>query len=64
MSKDKIAIRFQNLYQLWQFAQAIHARSIEIRAKELLLLCDCSEEDLQLAAKFGGTVMQPEAVNN
>lgn len=64
MSKDKFGIRFHNLYELWQFAQAINVRSIEIRAKELLLLCDCSEEDLQLAAKFGGTVMKPEAANN
>lgn len=64
MSKDRIVIRFHNLYELWQFAQAIHATSIEVRTSELLLVCNCSDEEAQLAAQFGGTVMTKETVNN
>lgn len=64
MSKDKIAIRFDNLYHLWQFAQAIRARSMEIRTKELLLICDCHEEDLQLVTKFRGTIMETVTVDS
>ncbi|HEY6955150.1 MAG TPA: hypothetical protein VI385_07890 [Flavisolibacter sp.] len=62
MSEDKTTIRFRDLYQLWQFAQAIKSTSMEIRTNELLLICDCSREDLRLVAKFGGTVIHTEAL--
>ena len=58
MSKIKVVIHFNNLRQLWQYAQAIEARSIEIRTKELLLICDCTEDDLKLIEKYGGTVVR------
>lgn len=65
MSKKKLAIRFPNLYMLWQFAQAIQAKSIEIRTADLLLFCDCSEEDLKLVEKYKGAVMESlEAIRN
>ena len=54
MSKEKIAIQFSNLHQLWQFAQKIKASNIEIRTRDRLVICDCSEEDLQLVKKYEG----------
>lgn len=57
MAKSKHIIRFQNLYQLWAYAQVIHALSIEISSSEMLLICDCSEEDLQMLSEFHGEVI-------
>jgi hypothetical protein len=54
MSKEKITIQFNNLRQLWQFAQTIKANNIEIKTKDCLLICDCSEEDLRLLGKYNG----------
>lgn len=54
MSKEKIRIQFNNLRQLWEFAQKIKANNIEIRTKDCLLICDCSEEELQLLEKYNG----------
>jgi hypothetical protein len=54
MSKEKITIQFSSLHQLWQFAQKIKANNIEIKTKDCLLICDCSEEDLQLLEIYNG----------
>jgi hypothetical protein len=61
MSKNKVTVRFRDLHQLWQFAQTIKARSIEIIPDKLLLLCECSEDDLRLAENFGGQEVQHTA---
>lgn len=54
MSKEKITIQFSSLHQLWQFAQKIKANNIEIKTKDCLLICDCSEEDFQLLEVYNG----------
>jgi len=54
MSKQKFTIQFSSLHQLWQFAQKIKANNIEIKTKDCLLICDCSEEDLQLLEIYNG----------
>ena len=58
MSKSKIKIKFHNIYQLWAYAQIIHANNIEIKASEMVLICDCSDEDLQLLSKYHGEIIE------
>lgn len=54
MSKEKFTIQFSSLHLLWQFAQKIKANNLEIRTRDCLLICDCSEEDLQLLEAYNG----------
>lgn len=54
MSKEKIMIQFNSLHQLWLFVQEIKVNNVEIRTKDCLLICDCSEEDVRLAEKYNG----------
>ena len=58
MSKNKIVIRFKSLYELWQFLQTIKTPSVEIRIKERLLICECSNEEIQSAVKYGGEIIR------
>jgi len=58
MSKIKIAIAFKNIHLLWSFAQRIHALNIEINTTDKILICDCSEEDLNLLPEFEGMVIE------
>ena len=58
MSKSKHVIRFHNIYQLWAYAQLIHASNIEIKASEMTLICDCSDEDLKKVSTYHGEVIE------
>lgn len=62
MSKKKIVIKFKNIYQLWAFAQHIQAYSIEIIASEMILICDCSEHDLNLLSHYAGEIIEKQTV--
>lgn len=45
---------FPTLYNLWQFAQAINVRSMEINTARRLLICPCKEADVTLAKEAYG----------
>ena len=57
MSK-KITIAFKNIRQLWNYAQKINARNIEIISADITLICDCSETDLFLLPDYDGEVIE------
>ena len=63
MSKEKIMIQFESLHQLWQFAQKIGSNNIEIKTRDCLLICDCSDEELQWLGKFNGKKIEQLARN-
>lgn len=56
MSKQTVTIRFKNIAQLWQYAQAIRCHSMEIIAAEAILICECSETDIAMLTQYGGLV--------
>ena len=58
MSKKKVVIKFKSIHQLWAYAQAIQAYSIEIIASELILICDCSDRDLDLLTQYDGHIIE------
>lgn len=58
MSKKKVVIKFKSIYQLWAYAQAIQAYSIEIIASEMILICDCSDKDLRLITEYEGLIVE------
>jgi hypothetical protein len=62
MSKKKNVIKFKNIYQLWAFAQHIQAYSIEIIASEMVLICDCSDHDLEKLSRHGGEVIEKHRI--
>lgn len=47
---------------LWQFAQQLKCKSIEIRTGTKTLLCDCSDEELRLAVSTYGANCAEEIV--
>lgn len=57
MSK-KITIAFKNIRQLWNYAQKINARNIEIISADITLICDCSETDLSLLPDYDGELIE------
>lgn len=57
MSKKKITIAFKNIYQLWNFAQKIRASNIQIITGDMILICDCSDSDLELLTQYNGHVI-------
>ena len=64
MSAQKVTLIFPSLRQLWDFAQAIHANSIEIISTTCTLICDCKEADIQLAKeKYGAVVRDTTSVS-
>jgi len=49
-SKQKqVRLQFFDMRSLWQFAQQLTSKSIEINTTTKTLLCDCSEAEIQLA---------------
>lgn len=58
MAKNKITISFENIHQLWSFAQNIKAVNIEIITTQKILICNCSEEDLSLLPKYNGRIVE------
>lgn len=58
MSKKKIAIRFKNIHQLWAYAQQIRATSIEIITSDMILICNCTEKDIEVASQYNGEIIQ------
>ena len=61
MSKKQTYIQFGNLFQLWQFAQTLNVRSIEIRTSDKLLICECSQADLQFLHHYHGKIIEQES---
>jgi|GEM_PF-2556210 len=55
--KAKTIIAFKNVRQLWNFAQKIHAANIEIITSDMILICDCTDEDLKLLPQYDGKVI-------
>ncbi len=49
MAHKKTVLIFPNLHLLWEFAQTIDARSIEIQTATRTLICDCEDADIALA---------------
>jgi hypothetical protein len=58
MSNKTITIAFKNIHQLWKFAKKIDAKFLQIIAKDMILICDCSEGDIELLVEYGGEVVQ------
>ena len=57
MSKKISTIAFKNIRQLWNFAQRINATNIEILTSDMILICNCTEEDLKLLSQYGGKIV-------
>jgi len=58
MAKSKVLIRFSSLHQLWRYVEQIRAVNLEINTKSLLLICDCSANDLDLLSAYSGEVVK------
>ena len=64
MPAKKVTLIFPSLPQLWNFAQAIRASSIEIISATSTLTCDCNDEDIKLAKeKYGAIVRDDRTVS-
>ena len=58
MSKKKFVIGFKKIYQLWEYAKLIKANNIEIITTSMVLICDCSDADIELLSEYGGEVIE------
>ena len=54
MPTKQTTLIFPSLKQLWDFAQEIEVKSMEIKTASRELICDCNEVSVKLASeKFG-----------
>lgn len=47
--QDSISLQFPDMRLLWQFAQKLACKSIEINTRTFILNCDCSSEEITVA---------------
>ena len=64
MSKYKVVVQFKNLYSLWQFAQRVRATDIRIDTSDKTLICQCTQEDLELLQQYQGIILKKYAENS
>jgi len=58
-TKNRIALQFHTMRALWNFAQVIDCKTIEIHSREVKLICDCSNEEIQLAlTKYEARILE------
>ena len=50
MSISKTAIRFKTNFQLWAYAHQIRSANIEIITADQILICDCSDWELEMVS--------------
>lgn len=58
MSNKKVVIRFKNIHKLWDFAQKLEAKNIQIITSSMILICRCVDADLSLILQFQGEVVE------
>lgn len=58
MPVNQVLIQFNSLHQLWQFARRIQCVSMDINTHHKTLLCDCSEQDMELVPAYMGKVLK------
>lgn len=52
--QKQVYLQFSDMRLLWQFAQQLKGKTIEIHTGTQTLLCDCSAEEIRLAlTKYG-----------
>jgi len=44
-----VQLKFDTIHHLWRFKEEVRANSIEIITDELLLICELTEQQIQLA---------------
>lgn len=60
-SMRKVTLRFTDHRDLRRFVQVVSCNYLEINMKELTLICDCDESEIQLAEKgFSATLLSDE----
>ena len=58
MSTSKVTLRFTSLTNLWAFRLASAMNKFEMNLAELIITCECSKEQIELAIKeFKGKVI-------
>ncbi len=58
-SQKGIALRFPDMYKLWQYAQKLTSKSFEVNTHTNTLICDCSEKEINLAITvYGAKILE------
>ena len=58
MSNKKVVIRFKNIHKLWDFAQKLEAKNIQIVTTSMILICHCTDADLALIPQYHGEIVE------
>jgi len=67
MSKkqNSISLQFPDMRLLWQFAQTLTSKSIEINTHTNMLICDCSTEEITLATtQYRARILEGVSLKN
>jgi hypothetical protein len=56
---NRIALEFPDMYMLWKFAQKLTCKSIEINPPAKSLICDCTEQEINVAiAQYSAKILE------
>jgi hypothetical protein len=57
--KNRISLQFNDVQMLWAFAQQLTSKSLEIMPINKVLVCECSESEINLAlSKYGARILE------
>jgi hypothetical protein len=55
----RVTLKFPTLFLLWSFTQTLQSHSVEINTRERILICDCTEENIEEAVtNFKARIIQ------
>ena len=59
-----VQLKFDTIHHLWRFKEEVRANTIEIITNDLLLICELTEQQVQLAVQKFDAVVQKELNTN
>ena len=59
MQKTRVSIQFTSLTNLWAFRMAIDVNVFEMNVSKIMITCECSKEQIELAkSEYKGRVVE------
>ena len=57
----QVTLRFPSVAYIWEFIQLTKPDFLQVRIKELIVICSCSKEVTEMALKkYGAKVIEPK----
>lgn len=63
-SQPIVVLQFHDMHMLWQFAQVLSCKNLEINTQDKILTCNCSEAEIALAtSRYSAKILKGSFAN-